>query len=167
MGCLWQRDAAVAGNKQDAHQFEKRDVPLLCIQIGPTQFDRPLSRTSVGLKRPRDAAYSCPLVRRIFPTLSLNCSRRSSRTSVRIERADPLNHPLFSIIVAPKQSSWESITRIVHTAWQPHWWSWIMLKYLMWSWGPLWFISPVTWRVSFRRVLSDQCYNTSGVLYFL
>lgn len=92
MGCLWQRDAAVAGNKQDAHQFEKRDVPLLCIQIGPTQFDRPLSRTSVGLKRPRDAAYSCPLVRRIFPTLSLNCSRRSSRTSVRIERADPLNH---------------------------------------------------------------------------
>lgn len=50
--CVWQWDAVVAGNKQDAHQIEKREVPPAVHSNWSAQFDRPLSCTSVGLEGP-------------------------------------------------------------------------------------------------------------------
>lgn len=48
--CVRQRDAVIAGNKQDAHQIEKRGVPPAVHSNWSAQFDRPLSSTSVGLE---------------------------------------------------------------------------------------------------------------------
>ncbi len=72
-----------------------------------------------------------------------------------------------SIVVAPKQSSWEFITEITDTL--------IVkldnIKILLWSWGYFQFISPVMWCVSLHfskrySVFGDQHYNKSAVLFF-